>query len=632
MTSPNRVAILDAGGQYVDLVRKAVQRQGIPADVLPLDTPREKIEDTYGAIIISGSPASSHEETAPQPDPSIWESQLPLLGICYGMQAMVIAYGGTVIKNAIREDGRVTTKVDTTHPIFKGLKKELTGLFTHGDFVKTIPEGFMTLGKHTLPDGTTAYSSIAKDNKIGVQFHPEVFDDTPEGYQLFRNFLELIAGLTPDEKFQEQQLQQLITTKRAQLAEQAKESHVIAFVSGGVDSSVAATLAAGVIPAERLHAFYIDNGFMRDEDELVVEALQAAGLAVQKVDAVSDFENGTLSIEGTTYGPLTTVSDPEQKRKIIGKVFVDIQNRLIANLKLDQALLLQGTNAADRIESGHSTGDAHTMTIKTHHNQVKEVQELKKNGLLLEPIDDLFKDEIRELGRELGLPKELVQRQPFPGPGLAIRIIATNTSEQTPTLNPEEAEIQTFLDAQSIEHVTAHLLPIHSVGVGGDERSHLSVVALEHGSLQADELARLATDVPAHFRGTVNRVIYALGPELLKDYSLTKTLLTSDVRTQLRHADKIVFEQMRSANLLGAITQFPVVLLPVSFGAPEQRSIVLRPVITSTFMTVQAMLPGRDLPIEFLESVTKRILAEVPGITQVFLDVTNKPPATTEWE
>lgn len=625
----NRVAILDAGGQYVDLVRKAVERQGIPADVLPLSTPRNQIEDKYGAIVISGSPASSHAEEAPQPDNGIWQSPLPILGICYGMQAMVTSQGGEVAKNAIREDGRVTTQVDTSHPIYKGIKKDLTGLFTHGDFVKTIPEGFQVLGSHQLSDGSTAFSSIAKDNKIGVQFHPEVFDDTPEGYQLFKNFLEM-AGLQPDDEFQAKLMHELIEAKKQQIADLAADRDVIAFVSGGVDSSVAAALAAQVITAERLHAFYIDSGFMRDEDDKVIEALQVAGLAVKKIDAVEDFENGTVEIDGQTIGPLVNVTDPEAKRKIIGKVFVEIQNRLVAELKLPVALLLQGTNAADRIESGHSTGDSHTQTIKTHHNQVQEVQDLKSAGLLIEPIDDLFKDEVREVGHHLGLPKELVQRQPFPGPGLAIRIIASGASQEALQPEAKQAEIQAFIDKEA-PGAKVYLLPIRSVGVGGDERSHLSVAALE-GNLTPDQLARLGADLPAHFRDTVNRVIFNLGAESLSNSSLTKTRLTADVRQQLRQADKIVFEDMRSANLLDTIKQFPVILIPLSFGKSGERSIVLRPVTTSTFMTVQAMLPERDLPKDFLERTAARILANVQGISCVFLDLTNKPPATTEWE
>lgn len=626
-----RVAILDAGGQYVDLVRKASERLGFPADVLPLDTPREDIEGKYAAIIISGSPASSHEETAPQPDPDIWQSPLPLLGICYGMQAMVVAHGGQVMKNAIREDGRVTTKVDTSHPLFKGIKKDFTGLFTHGDFVTKVPLDFETLGSHSLSDGSIAYSSIAQGNKLGVQFHPEVFDDTPEGYQLFRNFLEGIAGLKPDGAFLESKLRGIIKDKQELIAGQVGDRHVIAFVSGGVDSGVAATLAAAVIPADRLHAFYIDSGFMRDEDEMVIDALKNAGLPVKRIDAVEEFERATMSIGGKQAGPLVKVTDPEEKRKLIGKTFIDIQNRLVTELKLKEALLLQGTNAADRIESGHSTGDTHTMTIKTHHNQVREVQELKRAGLLVEPIDDLFKDEVRELGRQLGLPEDLIERQPFPGPGLAIRIICSDKAKELVEPHQEQQEVQRFLDDQGAG-TAGHLLPIRSVGVGGDERSHLSVVALENAGLKGDDLAKLAHDLPAHFRGTINRVIYALTPGSLSDHGITKTLLTADVREQLRHADRIVFTAMRSAGLINDIKQFPVVLLPLSFGKPGERAIVLRPVTTSTFMTVQAMLPGRDLPEGFLGGIAKRILQEVPGITQVFLDATNKPPATTEWE
>jgi GMP synthase (glutamine-hydrolysing) len=266
------------------------------------------------------------------------------------------------------------------------------------------------------------------------------------------------------------------------------------------------------------------------------------------------------------------------------------------------------------------------MTIKTHHNQVKEVQALKAAGRLIEPIDDLFKDEIRELGRELGLSDELVERQPYPGPGLAIRIIATADTKPAKT---DSKPIRNYLEEYDIR---AELLPIRSVGVGGDERSHLSVVALQKTGLKADDLAKLGADLPAHFRNDVNRVIYALGPADISKHSVTKTLLTADVRDQLRQADKIVFEAMRANDLLTKIKQFPVVLIPISFGKAGERSIVLRPVTTSTFMTVQAMLPGRDLPDDFIDTIAKRILSEVPGITQVFLDLTNKPPATTEWE
>jgi GMP synthase (glutamine-hydrolysing) len=630
MVTKNRVAVLDAGGQYIDLVKKAVERQGIPVDVLPLNTPVKNIEEKYGAVIISGSPASSSHESAPLPDQQLWATKLPLLGICYGMQSMVVAGGGTVARNAVREDGRITTEVDNSHPVFRGVKTQLSALFTHGDFVKSLPKGFKTIGKHKMTDGSMAYSAIAKGNLVGVQFHPEVFDDTPEGYQIFKNFLSQ-AGVSPDKSFKKNRLNEIIKGKKDYIKKFSAGRHVIAFVSGGVDSSVCVALASTVIPKDKLHAFYIDTGFMRDEDDSVISSMQDAGIPVKRIDVIKDFAEAHVEIEGVDYGPLRTQTDPEIKRKIIGRAFIEVQNRIIADLGLQDAMLLQGTNAADRIESGNSQGDSHTMTIKTHHNQVKEVKELKESGRLLEPIDDLFKDEVRELGRAIGLPELLIKRQPFPGPGLAIRIIATgNDLSKLPT-PAEESKVQSFLDSNSYD-VVSRLLPIKSVGVGGDERSHLHVVAIRGENIGYDALARLGTELPANFRGSINRVIYSLGRPPMEDVSITRTGLGEKESAQLRHADRIVMEELRNHGLIDKVTQFPVVLIPLSFGGKGKRSIVLRPVKTKTFMTVQAMLPVRDLPEEFFDTVTDRILSEVPGISRVFLDLTNKPPGTVEWE
>lgn len=622
------VAVLDAGGQYVDLVKKAAERLGYPADVLPLDTPAKSLARKYKAIIISGSPANPHQTDVPMPDPALWESKLPILGICYGMQSMALAAGGEVAKKPIREDGRVTTTVDVKHPLFMGTKAQFTGLFTHGVFVTTIPADFRTIGSHVLSDGTKAYSAIAKGNRVGVQFHPEVFDDTPEGYEVFRNFFTRIAELKSDKSFQKRQLKSLIETKRAETAKKAGKRKVIAFMSGGVDSSVAGTLAA---PVTDLDAFYIDNGYMREEDEEVIQFLKEhVGLDVQKIDASKTFAGATLTIDGHKYGPLWKESDPQAKRRIIGKTFIDVQNKIISDLGLKKAdvALLQGTNAADRIESGFSTGDTHTDVIKTHHNMVPEARDLDP----IEPLDDLFKDEIRALGTELGLPEDIVWRQPFPGPGLAIRILHAHKGDYELHTDAEQQEAQDYLDAYPLPaKFKTRLLPVRSVGVGGDERSHLSAIALE-GKADWKTLALLANDLPAHFRDRINRVVYALGDKPLDKLTVTETDATPEVRTQLRHADKIVFEEMRAHDLLRRITQFPVVLLPLSFGKPGERSIVLRPVTTSTFMTVQAMIPERGLPEAFAKKAAARILKEVPGISQVFLDLTNKPPGTTEWE
>lgn len=626
-----RVAVLDAGGQYIDLVKKAVERVGFKADVLPLTTPPSQLTSSYQAIVISGSPASSHSTRAPMPNEAIWAIDLPILGICYGMQAMVMAAGGQVTRGKIREDGRITTTVDTSHAMFSGSKAELTALFTHGDFVSQLPSGFKAIGRHSLTHGQTVYSAIAKGNLVGLQFHPEVFDDTPQGYQLFKNFFEKVAGLTPDKAFMARQTKQVIQALQHELKQRAGDRHVIAFASGGVDSTVALTLAAQVVKPEKLHAFYIDSGFMRDEDDQVIELLKATGVNVKTFPAAHIFAKATTVIDGQPIGPLDTVTDPEHKRKIIGKCFIDIQNQLVKDLALPDALLLQGTNAADRIESGNSKADTNTDLIKTHHNQVAEVQALKVQGRLLEPLDDLFKNEIREVGRQLGLPDEVVQRHPFPGPALAIQIICSPAISIKITPQQNQQLRLTVQSLVSKGHVEAQFLPIKSVGVGGDERSLLMPIAV-HGTFSTAQLEALGATLPATYRDTANRVIVALAPQPIADYQITSTRLTPKVIAQLRQANAVVFEEMRRHELLQTIKEFPVVLLPLSFGKFGQRSLVLRPITTSTWLTVQAMLPERDLPQVFFDSVVKRLCTEVKGISQVFLDITNKPPGTTQWE
>lgn len=614
------VAVLDAGGQYVDLVKKACDRLGYPAVVLPLNTASENLIKNYQAVIISGSPASSQEIDAPMPDPSIWQMDMPILGICYGLHALVTQLGGKVVRGTSRQDGRVTTHVDTAHPLFAGTKDNFSALFTHGNFVNEVPQDFKVIGEHKLDGGRTVYSAIARGNTVAVQFHPEVFDDTPEGYQVFKNFLHGIAKLKPSQGFLDRQMDELVGNLRKDIRAVAKGRHVIAFVSGGVDSSVSAALAATEIPSKKLHAYYIDNGLMRHEDAGVIELLRHVGVPVKKVDASADF-----------LAPLAGVIDPQKKRQIIGKAFIDVQNRLISSLGLKEALLLQGTNAADRIESGYSKGGNHTALIKTHHNQVKEVHELKELGLLIEPLDELFKDEVRAVGRHLGLPAEVVERQPFPGPGLAVRILCANGREKTDSPETEKL-IQDYLDGVKTEgRVLAKHLPVRNVGVGGDERSHVAAVALQT-TASWETLSQLAKSLPAKFRDDLNRVAVALGSQPIENLTITPTFVAPAEIAQLQHADGIVWEEMRAHGVMKSISQFPVVLLPLSFDKPGDRSIVLRPVTTSTFMTVQPMLPGRDIPLEFIKKSADRILAEVPGISQVFLDLTSKPPATTEWE
>lgn len=629
-----RIAILDAGAQYVDLIDKACWRLGYAADILPLETPFSDIEHLYGGFIISGGPANSHAENAPMPDKDLWKTKKGVLGICYGQQAMTLAFGGKVETGLVGEDGGAVTTVDTSHPLFNGVKKEIRALFTHGDFVTEMPEGFATIGEHELTNGQRVVSAIARDNFAAVQFHPEVFDETPHGYDIFRGFLEKMCDLAPDIEMLEQRANQELENRKAAIAEQAGERHVIAFASGGVDSTVATKLAAEVIDPSKLHIFYFDNGFMRDEDDNVIAMLQAEGINVQAIDATETFEQASTTLDGITYGPLIEVSDPQIKRKIIGKKFAELKDEVASNLGLDtsQVMLLQGTNAADRIESGKSRGGTQTEQIKEHHNQVKEIEDLQRAGLLIEPLNDLHKDEIRRLGEQMNLPEEVVWRQPFPGPGNAIRILCARNGEYQQAPGEIEAALGDYISSALPNiQLKSRLLPTRSVGVGGDARSYVMPAALQ-GPPDWLALEKLAQDIPANFRGHINRVVYALGPAPLSSLGVTETTLKKPERLQLRHADHIVFEEMRDFGLLKHISQCPVVLLPLSFGHESDRSIVLRPITTSTYLTAKAMIPGRDVDPLFIAKTAERILSEVPGIGQVFLELTNKPPATTEWE
>ncbi len=632
--APKPVAILDAGAQYVDLIQKACLRLGYAAEIIPLATPFRQIESKYSCFIVSGGPASTHANGAPMPDPALWATKKGVFGICYGQQAMALALGGTVEPGQRRQDGSIATNVDTSHPLFGRVKKEITALFTHGDFVTKAPPGFSVIGSHTIGDAPqqTVLSALARDNLVAVQFHPEVFDETPYGFDIFRGFFEDICGLAPDKSLLARHAATQCRDRQKRIAKQAGQRHVIAFASGGIDSTVATILASKAMKPSKLHAFYFDNGFMRDEDDSVIAMLQKLGVQVKAIDASKAFEQATVTVDGNVLGPLITVADPQIKRKIIGKKFAELKDEVAASLGLgaEEVMLLQGTNAADRIESGHSRGDTKTEQIKEHHNQVKEIKELEAAGLLIEPLDDLHKDEVRSLGEYLGLPDDVVWRQPFPGPGNAIRILCLQANEYEEPNHKIEKKLQAYVVATS-KKLTARLLPTRSVGVGGDARSYVLPGALQGKATWAD-LSVLAREIPGNFRGTINRVVYALGEAPLSKLSLTETSLGKRERQQLRQADRIVFEEMRRHKLLKTISQCPVILLPLSFGKKGERSIVLRPIITSTYLTAKAVIPGKDVPEDFIQVTAERILGEVEGISQVFLELTNKPPATTEWE
>ncbi len=634
---PNRVAILDAGAQYVDLIRRACVRLGYPADIVPLDTLLADIEADYGAFIVSGGPGNSHAEGAAMPDPSLWETDKAVMGICYGQHAMAMALGGNVEPGIAREDGSVKTTVDVTHPLFSRTKNEVDALFTHGDFVTEVPPDFAVIGEHTMShrDGSEqrVISAMARGNLVATQFHPEVFDETPQGYDILQTFFADIAGLEPSTELLNLQTEADIALRKQLIAEKAGDRHVICFASGGIDSTVSTLLAQEVIEPDKLHVYYFDNGFMRDEDDDVIDMLTSVGINITKIDATEVFADATITIDGVEHGPLTNITNPSIKRKIIGKTFADYKDVIAAQLDLstDEVMLLQGTNAADRIESGFSTGGQHTAQIVEHHNQVAEIKALEEAGLLIEPLADIHKDEIRRIAEHLGLPEEIAWRHPFPGPGNAIRILcARNGDYITPDQSVKE-NLQLLMAASGLDDAfSAQLLPVRSGGVGGDARSYIMPVALR-GPADWRELEKAAKILPEGMRDDVSRVVYALTDTPTASFTLTETFLRSNERRQLRHVDRIVFEEIRARGLIREMSQCPIVLLPLSFGEEGQRSIVLRPVKTSTYLTARAVT-GLHINDNFFFETAQRIRSEVPTISQVFLEITGKPPGRTEWE
>ncbi|MCL2451447.1 asparagine synthase-related protein [Candidatus Saccharibacteria bacterium] len=400
------------------------------------------------------------------------------------------------------------------------------------------------------------------------------------------------------------------------------DKKVLCYVSGGVDSTVLAKLLYETLSPEQIIAVHINHGFMRaGESHDVQKALDSAGMNLRVVHAVDRFLNATTTVDGRETPPLKKVTDPQIKRQIIGDTFMRIQQLIEQELDIDlsNTILAQGTIAPDIIET--------KAGVKTHHNDSPAVHELRKRGEVLEPFSEFYKPDVRKLGELLGLPKEIVHRQPFPGPGLAIRLICA-----------EEPFLENFDETNSAlkmrfenNDVFANLLPIKTVGVKDNKRSY-SYAAVLSGQPNWRILFKLAQEIPKSINN-INRVVYIFGEKINHvDREITPTLLSKENLSQLRAADKVVNDILTKYDLTRTISQVPVISFPVPFGQIGNRSICIRPFITKDFMTGRPVVPGEDMPEAALDEMVNKIVAEVPGISRVVLDLTPKPPGTTEWE
>jgi GMP synthase (glutamine-hydrolysing) len=583
-----QVVVLDTGGQYCHLITRKIRELGVYCEIRPSEIDPAQLAGVK-AIVISGGPASVYDAGSPQVQPGIFSLGAAVLGICYGQQLMAWHLDGKVGKGDRGEYGLAWLDVTAPSPLFAGVSPRFSIWMSHRDTVTAAPAGFTVTGS----TGTCAIAAIADPARklYGVQFHPEVVH-TEHGQQILSNFLFSIAGCVRDWNARAQ-----ASRIEEEIRRVASGRNIFFFVSGGVDSTVAFTLCLRALGPERVRALYVDTGLMREgETDFVKTVFEAHGAGVFAAEPAQQ----------RFLGALAGVFEPEQKRHIIGESFVDVQEAILeSGHYYDQNWVLgQGTIYPDTIESG---GTSKADLIKTHHNRVAGIQKLIAENRLVEPLHLLYKDEVRELGRELGLPEALLERHPFPGPGLAIRCLCSATAAPVQRLDE------------------GWLAPVKSVGVQGDSRSYRPVLVLEEG-LAGSDIHERAGQLINRIQG-INRVVgLAASHAPVAEWTTRACWIDAERLTRLRQADEIVRRLCHESGFEQQVWQFPVVLVPL--GTPEwPDSIVLRPIHSVDGMTARAVA----IPPELLARLCRELL-QIDGLNAVLLDLTHKPPGTIEWE
>jgi len=495
------IIVLNFGSQFAHLIARRIRELGVQAEILPFDTSASEIKKLNPrGIILSGGPASVLEKGSPRPDKNIFDLEIPILGICYGHQVIAQMLGGKVLKGKHREFGKEILNIKNKTGVFKGLSKKEIVWFSHGDQVVKLPENFFTIASTTGCE-CASYGNSRKDI-YAIQFHPEV-THTQKGMEIISNFVFSICGASQNWK-----IDSLSRHLGKELKEQIGKDHIVLGISGGVDSLVAGTLLHKAV-GKQLHAVFIDTGLLRkDEVKNVASLLKERKFSLSVINASKIF-----------LSKLKGVTDPEQKRKIIGHTFIEIFEKTIKDTlkKYPIKYFAQGTIYPDRIESAEAS--KHASKIKSHHNLTLP----DKFGFkIVEPLRDLYKDEVRKLGEVLGLPKSMVWRHPFPGPGLAVRIVGEITPDRLHILREADAiyidELKKAKEYEKIWQAFAVLLPLKTVGVMGDARTYEYMISLravdsvdgmsaDWHKIPPELLERISSSIVGKVRG-INRVLF----------------------------------------------------------------------------------------------------------------------------
>ncbi len=459
------ILIFDFGSQTTQLIARRIRESGVYTDIVPGDTPADQLDiEQVKGLIFSGSPSSVYDADAPQVDPAVYELGLPILGICYGFQRMTQDLGGSVASLDKREFGRSRVEYRKESPLFEGIPEGFASWMSHGDSIERLAQGFVL---NAESEHHIASALLPEKNFFGIQFHPEV-SHCEHGDMVLSNFVHRICGAERNWS-----MEAYLDQVSAEVRETVGDQKVLLLISGGVDSTVVGGLLLQALPHDQVYLMYIDTGLMRKDESIEVERILTS-LGAQHLSIIH--------AEDEFLGALAGQDDPEEKRRIIGDLFISVQTREVEKLSIGDAFLAQGTLYTDMIESGKGVGTK-AKVIKSHHNVRSPLVEAKRAaGRVIEPLSRLYKDEVRELGRTIGIGDSVIKRHPFPGPGLAVRILGAVDEEKCRILREADAIFIAQLKARGlydeIWQAFCVLLPVRSVGVAGDAREYGYVLAL----------------------------------------------------------------------------------------------------------------------------------------------------------